>query len=307
MNKNLFQNLDLNLLRTLLILSQEQNMRRAAERLFVTQPAVSHALQKLRHHFNDELFTKVPQGLMPTPYAQSLCETLSPLLEQVESAVNQQVTFDPAALCDTVRIAFPPQFIAAYGSALFFAVQKAAPNLRLELVEWNNDTLTELEQGRVQIAIQYDLDIRNPLTKKVIAPRRKGVVYVRDAHPLQSTSITPKDTIAYQWACLIVPGWTDDEAIISRVFEALNLPCSIAVRSTSIYTILDIVKHSDMLLPSNGRLIPPHQSGFRTLDVDFSESAAYYTINAYFHKKNQQHPLTLWLFDQLKAVITEMQ
>ncbi len=55
MAKDLFSTLDLNLLRTFIILHQERNMRRAAERLFVSQPAVSKALQRLRDHFEDEL------------------------------------------------------------------------------------------------------------------------------------------------------------------------------------------------------------------------------------------------------------
>ena len=58
MAKDLYTSLDLNLLRTFVILSQELNMRKASERLFVSQPAVSQALQKLRNHFNDDLFVK---------------------------------------------------------------------------------------------------------------------------------------------------------------------------------------------------------------------------------------------------------
>ncbi len=67
MTKDLFFTLDLNLLRTFLVLSQELNTRKAAERLFVTQPAISHALQRLRNHFNDELFVKSLNGLQATP------------------------------------------------------------------------------------------------------------------------------------------------------------------------------------------------------------------------------------------------
>lgn len=66
MNKGLYQSLYLNLLRTFLILSQELNMRKASERLRVSQPAISQALVKLRNHFDDELFVKVPRGLKPT-------------------------------------------------------------------------------------------------------------------------------------------------------------------------------------------------------------------------------------------------
>lgn len=58
MAKDLFHTLDLNLLKTFMVLMQERNMRKASQRLFVSQPAISQALQKLRNHFDDELFVK---------------------------------------------------------------------------------------------------------------------------------------------------------------------------------------------------------------------------------------------------------
>lgn len=73
---NLFQKLDLNLLRTFRVLLQERNARKTAERLFVTQPAISQALQKLRFHLDDELFVKVQGGLEPTPFALQVEEKI---------------------------------------------------------------------------------------------------------------------------------------------------------------------------------------------------------------------------------------
>ncbi len=62
--------MDLNLLRTFLVLSQDLNTRKSSDRLFVSQPAISQALQKLRYHLNDDLFVKVPNGLKPTLFAE---------------------------------------------------------------------------------------------------------------------------------------------------------------------------------------------------------------------------------------------
>ena len=72
MARDLFATLDLNLLKTLSVLAQENNMRRAAERLFVTQPAVSQALKKLRYHFEDELFIRTPNGMQATSFTDKL-------------------------------------------------------------------------------------------------------------------------------------------------------------------------------------------------------------------------------------------
>jgi DNA-binding transcriptional LysR family regulator len=85
---------DLNLLVALQILLEERNVTRAAERLSVSQPALSKTLQKLRDSFEDELFTRTAHGLVPTPRAEALAKELPALLEKVE-----QVLGDSARRC----------------------------------------------------------------------------------------------------------------------------------------------------------------------------------------------------------------
>ena len=92
---DLFATLDLNLLKTLSVLAQENNMRRAAERLYVTQPAVSQALKKLRNHFGNELFVRTPTGLQPTSFTNDLMQRLQPILDELSSTLNEGEAFDP--------------------------------------------------------------------------------------------------------------------------------------------------------------------------------------------------------------------
>ena len=70
-------NLDLNLLKTLHALIEEQSVTRAAARLSLTQPAVSGMLARLRRHFDDPLLVRTPQGMVPTERAQALLEPLA--------------------------------------------------------------------------------------------------------------------------------------------------------------------------------------------------------------------------------------
>ena len=93
MAKDLFSTLDLNLLRTFLIVYQEKNTRKAAERLFVSQPAVSQALQKLRHHFNDDLFVKVHGGLQATSFSEQLINEITPHFDGLMTADDNPYTF----------------------------------------------------------------------------------------------------------------------------------------------------------------------------------------------------------------------
>ncbi|MEO1101690.1 MAG: LysR family transcriptional regulator [Pseudomonadota bacterium] len=87
---------DLNLLVVFDALVAEGHATRAADRIGLTQPAVSHALNRLRALFGDPLFVRSPRGMMPTPLAQDIAPSVRSILEQVEGVLLGGRTFDPA-------------------------------------------------------------------------------------------------------------------------------------------------------------------------------------------------------------------
>ena len=86
-----YEQIDLNLLSIFEAVMTELNVSRAAERLNMTQPAVSHALRRLRRITNDELFLKVPSGVSPTPKALELWAPISEGLLQIRQALSPTV------------------------------------------------------------------------------------------------------------------------------------------------------------------------------------------------------------------------
>ena len=108
------QDVDLNLLRTLDVLLREQNVTRAAERLFVTQQAVSGALQRLRQHFGDELLTRVGRHLEPTPARLIVLRMLTNLRASYERRADRV----GLALVARMRAAIPELGDGAAAEAL---------------------------------------------------------------------------------------------------------------------------------------------------------------------------------------------
>lgn len=88
--------MDLNLVRTFLLLYETRSVTRAAEQLSLTQPSVSHALARLRKSFNDNLFSRSPTGLEPTELAVSMYPTLRQALEVIDSTIDGVGHFEPA-------------------------------------------------------------------------------------------------------------------------------------------------------------------------------------------------------------------
>src|SRR5690606_22381596 len=96
MNKIHLYGVDLNLLVVFDALVAERHATRAAERIGLTQPAVSHALNRLRALFGDPLFVRSPRGMTPTSLAQEIAPSVRSILEQVEGVLRGQRAFDPA-------------------------------------------------------------------------------------------------------------------------------------------------------------------------------------------------------------------
>jgi LysR family transcriptional regulator, nod-box dependent transcriptional activator len=90
-----FRNLDLNLLVVLDALLDEQSVSKTAERLNLTQPAISNALARLRQHFQDDLLVRLGRQLVPTPLAQALHGPVRDALLQIQSIADARPSFDP--------------------------------------------------------------------------------------------------------------------------------------------------------------------------------------------------------------------
>lgn len=90
------RNVELNLLVAFDAMMRERSVSRAAERTFITQPAMSHALNRLRQLFDDPLFVRTPRGMLPTPRADELVEPVRRVLRDIEALVGPSRVFDAA-------------------------------------------------------------------------------------------------------------------------------------------------------------------------------------------------------------------
>ena len=107
MATNLWDSLDVHLLRVLHALLTENSVSRAARRLNQSQPAVSVALRRLRDLTGDQLLVRSRNGMTPTERGASLLDPVRIALEQIETIALRQVRFDPAHSRRSLNIAMP--------------------------------------------------------------------------------------------------------------------------------------------------------------------------------------------------------
>ncbi len=304
MKKDLYTTLDLNLLKTFLVLSQELNMRKASERLFVSQPAISQSLTKLRHHFDNELFVKVQQGLKATPFAEALAAAIAPYLDGLANSINNCVKFDPNTLNQSVKIALSPVVLACLSGSLYQTFKKAAPNANIELVSWSRATVEEIQKDDIYLGINYEIDTPAEVYTKKLADLR-GRVIVRDSHPIQKSLTTPYDFAGYEIASMILPGWNENFSIAADTMKQHGLEYKIGFRSEFIMALIDIIQHTDMYLPHTNLFPTSQYPSLRAIDIEIQGEAYNISIYSYCHTRHRNSELLNWLHNLISDVIQE--
>lgn len=148
----MLRNFDLNLLRVFDAVMAERNVTKAAATLYMTQPAVSNAINRLRHLLNDPLFLKVHGGVVPTPRAQALWPPLRDSLQRIEQTVDAQ-DFDPSKGHAVFGIAASDYVVEHLILPLLPDLLVAAPRMVLHLKPHRiTDAVSLLDRGEIDFA-----------------------------------------------------------------------------------------------------------------------------------------------------------
>ncbi|MEE7456469.1 LysR family transcriptional regulator [Methylorubrum populi] len=146
--------LDLNLLVALDALLTERSVTRAAARIGISQSAMSHALARLRTTFSDELLTRGPEGMRPTPRALALLAPIQEALAQIQQITAPPAAFDPATADITFTLGIPDSTEVLLMPILIAHLQANAPGVKLLLHTVDrNRILDDLDSGRVDLGI----------------------------------------------------------------------------------------------------------------------------------------------------------
>ena len=150
---NNLRQLDFNLLKALLMLLEEQNVSRAAQKMAMTQSAMSNALARLRECFADPLFVRTQYGISPTARAAALHEPLKRIMADL-AELYESPEFDPATAEMTLRIGATDYGVYAVGLPFAAKLKQLAPKIKvafLPIVAGN--AAAELNKGALDFAL----------------------------------------------------------------------------------------------------------------------------------------------------------
>lgn len=184
---------DLNLLPVFEAAYEERSLSRAARRLAMTQPAVSHALARLRIVFRDDLFIRHSRGMNPTAGAEAIYARLHDALDTVRGVLLETADFDPAVSARRFFLSIPHPLGPTIALLLIERLAQRAPHFKLEFSTHSRPTGQEksLYEGRTDLLVDW-LPAHDEQLRSELLFEDRMVIIARAGHPVFDAPITPQ-------------------------------------------------------------------------------------------------------------------
>ncbi|MBD8688366.1 MULTISPECIES: LysR family transcriptional regulator [unclassified Rhizobium] len=284
--------IDLNLMNVLYAVLAEGSVTRAANRLSLTQPAVSNALGRLRHIMQDELFIKVPGGIEPTAKALEIWPDLQAAMDKIrEIAVPQ--AFSPAQTSLTFNVALTETLISRILPDFTARFLKEAPQAKLHFhVHSNPSSINGLERGVLDCAVGMFPTLDAELAVEPLFTDQYVCIFRHD-HP---DLVAPVSKEAFLGAKhVLVKQATGQMGIVDKWLEQTGGARDISLVVNKAEEAIEIVRRSDLAAAVPLSFVQSYRNGqdltvsplpFVTHDIIYKMA---------WHKRTERDPARSWL------------
>lgn len=230
--------IDLNLLRIFDAVHSARNVTRAAERLGLSQPAVSHGLTRLRLLLRDPLFVRGATGMQPTKKGVEYAQSFGAALSVIEQALQLSQEFAPERSTRTFRLHMSDIGEARFLPELAAAVRGLAPDVRLDTVHLERSAIAEaLDDGKIDFAIGFLPDVATTQHAELLVDEY-AILVRRDHELLRSVSTAER---LRQLDYLVVRSHSET----TRILERLDLTHRLRLTTSNFLAIPAIIRNSD--------------------------------------------------------------
>lgn len=294
------RDIDLNLLVVFNELLNTGRVQATAERMGLTQSAVSNALARLRATLGDELFIRTPSGMQPTAYAQELAEPVAYALGAIRGALNQSHTFEPChsrkkftvAMTDIGEIYFLP--------GLMDYLAKSAPDITVNAVRnVPVDLAKEMEAGRIDLALGHLPHLQTGfLQRRLFA--QTYVCLFRKTSRLNKDAFSLDDFVSAEHIGISAEG--TGHAMIDELFAKMGIDRKIRLYVPHFVAVGHILANTDMVatVPKAlaSRLAEPFNLVWTAHPVKLPEIS----VGMFWHAKMHKSAENRWFRDLVFAL-----
>jgi len=287
------RDIDLNLLVIFNQLLIDRRVSTTADKLGLSQPAISNSLKRLRTLLKDELFVRTARGMEPTPYALHLIEPIGYALSTLQNALNQRDSFDPAisertftlGVTDIGEIYFMPTLMAMLSSE--------APNIKISTLRHNTGHLSDdMAAGNVDIAIGLLPSLTTGFFQRRLFKQRYVCLF-RQGHPTARNPIS-----LAQYKSLPHVGVTSTNTGHSEVDEWMirkGISRDIHLHVPHFVAVGHILQSSDLIATVPERFAQKCSGPFQLETSPLPFKLPEIAINLFWHAKYNREPANMWL------------
>ena len=293
--------LDLNLFRVMDAVFEHGGISGAARHLHLSQPAVSHALARLRRLWGDPLFVRQGNHMVPTELTRRVIGEVQAHLRGLQSVMAHAETFDPAALNMTVRLGMRDVLEAITLPPLMARLAEVAPGVKLASVRVPRDTLSQaLTLGEVDLVIDRQRRVDGRIRGERLADESLAVIMRRE-HALAHKK--PMDVSAYfDSRHVMVSVRPDQPDPLQAVWSGLGQgERDVFLRCQHYFSAANVVLHSDALLTLPRTYAEELARSMPLVVRDLPLPVPPITIWMYWHADRDGDPVHRWLRESVCA------
>ena len=296
-----FSRLDLNLFRVMDAVYAHGGISGAARHLHLSQPAVSHALARLRRIWGDPLFVRQGNHMVPTELTRRVIAEVQAHLRDLQSVLAQADTFDPATLEMTVRLGMRDVLEAITLSPLMDVLAREAPRAQLASVRVPREALERsLSQGEVDLVIDRQRRVHGPIHSEHLADERLSVL-MRADHPLARKRLSVAGYFEAQHVMVTLHPEQPDP--LQAVWAAQGLgERAVALRCQHYFAAAKVVAHSQALLTLPQTYAEQLTQALPLVVRELPVAVPPMGIWMYWHADRESDPMHRWLRQSVAGV-----
>ena len=302
-DKMRFNNLDLNLLVALDILLTERNVSRAAERMHITQSAMSNALARLREYFGDDLLVLVGRRMELTPRAELLKVPVRDILVRIEASVTAVPAFDPRASDRVFRIYVSDYTLTTLVPHFLKAIAPYGHSVRFEFLPQTSQPHRTLEQGEADLLIIPE-DFASKDHPCEILYEERFVCIADIAHPRLGATIDREEFSRERHA--VVRPATTANSFEAYAIAQQGIEREIDATTYSFASLPYLVAGTDRIATLHARLArdAARHLGLKLMDLPFEMPPMRQAVQWHTYRTND--PALVWLRENMAAAYRSM-
>lgn len=298
--------LDFNLLKVLDALITERSVTLAGKRLGRSQPAVSNALQRLRHLLGDDLLVRSPAGYVLTPRAETMRAPLQEALLLVNSCIAEEPSFDPIKAAGVFRFSTPDRLSLALLPPLLERLQRFAPGMTLQVMTADRQQGLDLvDADRIDLALGWFDEIPSHLQSEFLMDERLFCVF-RPGHPIARRGAKFSIDAVLSYPHLVVSATGTRRAIFDDLLLRHGLRRKALVAVTNFTVVPQLLHQGDMI----GVFTQLAADVFRTsselatrpVPIDVGRISTTMVWQSRYDRDRRHH----WLRQQIKRVYSDL-